>query len=135
MSASNELRPRPTQLPQKIEEWERKIKSMPSLNDHVEDLHRMLWDDSAEYRAYLEAVWDSDAVEGALAIDNVFAAEMIRDQAREIPGNIVGNKKLDTIVKSLGVILRRYENSRKERRHTVHGQRVPTEANNGNAAE
>jgi hypothetical protein len=127
--ATTALKPRPEPLPTKIDDWERKIKSARMLNDYVEDVHRMLWDDSKEYRDFLEAVWDSDAVEGSLAIDNVMAAEMIREKAKEIDGNPVGTKKLDTIVKSLGVILRRYENSRKERRNTVQGVRVPSPEN------
>lgn len=129
MATQQALKPRPDPLPTKIDEWERKIKSTRMLNDYVEDVHRMLWDDSKEYRDFLEAVWDSDAIEGSLAIDNVMAAEMIREKAKELDGSPVGNKKLDTIVKSLGVILRRYENSRKERRNTVQGVRVPSPEN------
>jgi hypothetical protein len=129
MATSSSLRPRPEPLPTKIDEWERKIKSERTLNDYVEDIHRMLWDNDTEYRNFLEAVWDSDAVEGSLSIDNTMAAMMIRDKAREIDGNPVGKKKLDTIVKSLGVCLRRYENSRRERRNTVKGQRVPNPDN------
>jgi len=114
-----------------MEEWERKIKSERTLNDHVEDVHVALYDDSSEYRRLLEAVWDSDAVEGSLAIDNTLAAAMLRDKAKGISGNPVGDKKLDTIVKSLTVVLRRYHNSRKERRHTVEGQFIPMPNDNG----
>ena len=118
---------RPTPLPARIDEWERKIKNERTLNDHVEDVHIALYDDSPDYRRLLEAVWDSDAVEGSLAIDNTMAAMMIRDKAKDMPGNPVGAKKLDTIVKSLTVVLRRYHNSRKERRHTIEGTILPNE--------
>jgi hypothetical protein len=132
MADNRQLHPRPVQLPASIDEWERKIKTERTLNDHIEDLHLMLWNDSEDYRRFLEAVWDSDAVEGSLAIDNVKAAELLREKARTIAGHIVGTKKLDTIVKSLGVVLRRYEFSRKERRHTVEGKIVRDGDGNGN---
>ena len=128
---SNKIQARPQPLPAKIDTWVRKIKSTKMLNDYVEDAHRALWDDNPEYRTLLEAVWDSDAVEGSLAIDNTMAARLIREKAATMDGNPVGTKKLDTIVKSMGVILRRYEFSRNERRHTVEGQViVPTTEKN-----
>jgi hypothetical protein len=123
----NSIRQRPTPLPVSIEDWERRVKTERTLNDHVEDLHITLWSEDEEYRQYLEAVWDSDAVEGSLSIDNVFAAKKIRDKALTLSGNPVGGKKLDPIVKSLGVVLRRYQKSRRERRHTVDGRIVPND--------
>src|SRR5262245_20440917 len=121
------LQARPTPLPATIDDWERKIKHGLTLNDHVEAVHLQLWDDSPEYRAFLEAVWDSDAVEGSLACDNHEAARLLREKAKTIDGNPAGRKNIDTLKKSLGVVLNRYGNSRKDRRHTVHGQRVPTD--------
>lgn len=128
------LRARPTPLPAKSDNWQRKIKSARTLNDHVEDVHLSLWDDNPEYRQFLEAVWDSDAIEGSLSIDNTMAAIMLRDKAKNIEGNPVDKKKLDTIVKSLGIVLRRYEFSRRERRHTVEGIKMPAPAD-GNGFE
>jgi len=128
---SSHIRPptqvRPAPLPAEIDDWERKIKHGLTLNDHVEAVHLMLWEDSPEYRAFLEAVWDSDAVEGSLSIDSTMAAQLLREKAKTIDGNPAGKKNLDTLKKSLGVVLNRYGNSRKERRHTVHGQVVPTD--------
>jgi hypothetical protein len=128
-TVSTLVQSRPVPLPTKIDDWERKINSGLTLNDYVEEVHRALWENDPDYRNYLEAVWDSDAVEGSLAIDNTMAAMKIRDKAVTINGNPVGKKKLDTIVKSLGVVLRRYENSRRERRDTVQGVRVPSPSN------
>lgn len=124
------LRPLPTALPVTTEKWleNRKVKAEVTLNDMVEQLHWKLCSNK-EYRAYLEAVWDEDAVEGSCAIDNSKAAEMIRDIARSDTGNIVGTKKLATISKSLNIVLRRYRSSRKERRHTVGGEVVPNNDN------
>jgi len=121
----NPLRPLPATLPATTDKWleERSLKSEPTLNDIVEQLHWKLISNK-QYRSYLEAVWDEDAVEGSLSADNLKAAEMLREVAQKDDGNIVGTKKLATIVKSMNVVLRRYHKSRKERRHTVGGEVV-----------
>jgi hypothetical protein len=93
------------------------------LNDMVEELHTKCYE-SEKYRSYHEAVWDEQAVEGSLATDNIMAAGMIRDRAIK-ENSPVAREKLHTINKSLGVVLRRYGLSRKERRQTVDGQIVP----------
>ena len=80
-----------------------------------------------EYRSYLRAVHDSQAVEGSLAADNLMAAQMIRAKAKTIDGNEVGKENLATINKALNVVLRRYHVSRKERRNLVGGEQVPGE--------
>jgi len=63
------------------------------------------------------------AAEGSLAADNIGAAIMIRDNAREL-GLPLGDEKWATISKALGVVLRRYGLSRKERKNTVNGEVV-----------
>ena len=92
------------------------------LNDMVEELHTKCYENE-KYRAYLDGVWDEQCVEGSLAADNFKAAEMIRERATK-DGSPVKGEKLATIVKSLGIVLRRYGLSRKERRQTVDGQVV-----------
>jgi hypothetical protein len=108
----------------------RKINAERTLNDHVEDLHVQLWED-AKYKRLLYAVYDEQAVEGSLSADNILAAMRIRAEAINRFGkdSIVATEKLATISKSLGVVLRRYNQSRKERRNTVGGETVPAEAN------
>jgi hypothetical protein len=130
-TSRNALRPLPAPLPATTEKWleQRTLKAEPTLNDVVEQLHWKLVNDKL-YRSYLEAVWDEDAIEGSLAADNFKAAEMLRLAAKSDNGNIVGTKKLATIVKSMNVVLRRYHNSRKERRNTVGGEVVPNEHDN-----
>jgi hypothetical protein len=54
---------------------------------------------------------------------------MIRDYAKKSGGSEVSKEKLATIVKALGVVLRRYRASRKQRRHMVGGETVPNEDN------
>lgn len=92
------------------------------LNDMVEELHTKCYENE-KYRAYLDGVWDEQCVEGSLAADNFKAAEMIRERATK-DSSPVSREKLATIVKSLGIVLRRYGLSRKERRQTVDGQVV-----------
>jgi hypothetical protein len=116
------LKPLPPALPEKIEDWTRFIQAERTINDLVEDIHRVLVEDPG-YRAYLRAVYDEQAVEGSLSADNVMAAEMIREKAKDL-GSEVASEKLATIVKALGVVLRRYHASRKQRRHTIGGEIV-----------
>ena len=95
------------------------------LNDMVEELHTKCFE-LEKYRTYLDGVWDEQCVEGSLAADNFKAAEMIRDRAIK-DNSPVKSEKLATIVKSLGIVLKRYGISRKERRQTVDGQIVPND--------
>jgi len=105
------------------------MKAERTLNDLVEDLHRELVQDD-KYREYLRAVYDAHAVEGSLAADNVLAAMMIREKAKDRNISEVANEKLAIINLALGVVLRRYHASRKQRRNTVAGEQVPND--NGN---
>jgi hypothetical protein len=124
-TTNGDLRPRPAPLPAKIDEWTRYLKKQRTLNDYVEDIHRVLWDSSEEYRDYLEAVYDEDAVEGSTAVDDTFAAMLIREKARTMEGSPVADKKVNTIKKALNVVLNRYHFSRKRRKNTVGGEYVP----------
>jgi|SRR6516164_2210810 hypothetical protein len=128
--SSLEFRPAPP-LPEKIEDWERFIKAERTLNDLVEDIHRILVDESPEYRAYLRAVYDAHAVTGSLSFDNCKACEIIQEKAKEIGNTEVANEKLAVINLALGVVLRRYHKSRKQRRNMVGGEEVPSDDNNG----
>ena len=93
------------------------------LNDMVDELHNKLFEND-KYKTYLEGVWDEQCIEGSLAADNFKAAELIRDRAVK-ENSPVAREKLATIVKSLGIVLKRYGISRKERRHTVGETHVP----------
>jgi hypothetical protein len=114
-------------LPEKIEDWQRFIKAERTLNDLVEDLHRVLVDENAKYREYLRAVYDAHAVEGSLAADNVLAAMILRDKAKEVGSTEVAIEKLAIINAALGVVLRRYHASRKQRRNMLKGEVIPPE--------
>ena len=127
--SNRSLQPAPP-LPANIEDWTRHIKSERTLNDLVEDIHRMLVNESDKYRALLRATYDAHAVEGSLSMDNALVAMMIREKAVEIKSTEVAAEKLAVINMALGVVLRRYHASRKQRRNTVGGEEVHTE-NNG----
>jgi hypothetical protein len=117
----------PPALPTTLEDWISHLKKSPSINDLVEDIHKMLiaGDSAKDYIAFLSAVYDEQAVEGSLAADNIEAARMIREKSNTIDDHLLQREKLATIAKALGVVLRRYHFSRKERRQLVDGQVVP----------
>jgi uncharacterized protein (UPF0128 family) len=120
----------PPSLPSTVGEHlaHRRLKVQRTLNDYVEDVHLLLIENK-DYLALISAVWDEHAVEGSLAADNIKAAEMIRDKAKKLDNHVLAKEKLATIAKALGVIMRRYGYSRKERRNMVGG--VVVEGNNG----
>ena len=126
MSSNTALRV-PPELPVTSADWHRYTKTVRTLNDHVEDIHNALLDSDKgdQYRSYLFAVYDEQAVEGSLSADNVLSAAMIRDWAKEEEIKEVTREKLATIAKALGVVLRRYHESRKERRSMIGGEVVP----------
>lgn len=97
-----------------------------SLNDLVEQAHLSLYHTSQDYRAFLYAVYDEQAVEGSLSADNVMAAEKLRDFAREHDDLVdLAKEKLATISKALGVVLRRYKSDRKSRKNMLGGNVIP----------
>jgi hypothetical protein len=133
------IRPKPPSLPTTPNEWQaaRTIKTERTLNDHVDDMHMALQFSNDEalrtkYNAYLDAVYDEDAVEGSMEADDFEAATLIRSFASESVDEkstqrdpYVASKKLATLVKALRVVLRRYRASREYRRSVVDGQTVP----------
>jgi hypothetical protein len=127
------IRPPPPPLPSTVADLEalRKVFHQPTLNDRVDAIHVQLWA-TPEYRKYLDAVYDEDAVEGSLATDNAFAAKMIRDHAVTIGDTYVAGKKVHTIVKAMRVVLRRLQISREERAREVAGQIIDMSNGQGN---
>jgi hypothetical protein len=94
---------------------QRKNPTQKNLNDHVESIHLVLYEDD-EYRLFLDAVHNEQAVEGSLIADDFEAARMIRAKARDMGNGYIAALKLATIVKALQVVLRRYNATRKYRR-------------------
>lgn len=136
MASNTPLRSRPAPLPTTIEDWHRQLKAERTLNDRVEDVHVALLSDDElrdRYLSYLYAVYDEQAVEGSLSMDNGEAAGMIREKARSMNDAELGRQKKATIVKALNIVLRRYNNSRKERRNMIGGEVVASDDMFGNS--
>ena len=60
----------------------RKRPANASLNDLVEQIHVALWP-SQEYQDLWDAIFDEQAVNGSMSIDDVMAASMVREYAKE----------------------------------------------------
>lgn len=128
-----ERKPLPPALPESVSDLVqlRKSEAKRTLNDQVEEIHLSLYDSHDKYTEYLYAVYDEQAIEGSLAADNFKAAEIIREEAKKRGKVEVARQKLATIVKSLNIVLRRYNGcSRKERRNMIGGEVLPSETNN-----
>ena len=102
----------------------RKSTRTGNLNDEVDDINTRLWE-NPEYRKWFEALWASDTIEGSFHDDDHEAARMVREYAKEHQFPIAANAKIASIMRSLGVVHRRFTGmSRKERQHSVRGERV-----------
>lgn len=103
----------------------RKNKRYLNINDEIEKLHAILWNND-DYYALLDAVSDADAMEGSTFCDDVCAAQMIKALAAESGNSYIATKPLAAIVIALRVVLRRYELSRSQRREKLAGLHVVT---------
>jgi hypothetical protein len=102
---------------------QRKSLRTRTLNDYVEDVFLREYDTHPQLRAFLDAVGNADAVEGSVLADDFMAAQIIREAAPD--GSPVKLKSLAAIRLALGVVLRRYGISRRERRDLLGGEIVP----------
>ena len=94
----------------------RKSAAKKSLNDQVEFVHLNLWDVSKEYQSLWDAVQNSQAIEGSTTADDYAAAGMLRQYAKDNAAPYVARQNLTTLKFALGVVMRRFGMSRKERR-------------------
>ena len=119
-------------LPSNVEDFRarRVFGGERTLNDIVEEIALNLYR-TEKFRRFNDAVYDEQAVEGSLAADNVMAATMIREEAKRLQRPEAAEQKLATLSKALGVVLRRYKASRKQRRNMVGGKVVPEDDNGG----
>ena len=102
---------------------QRKTMRTRSLNDDVEDCHLKLWEDH-EYRRLFVPIWREETIEGSFIADDITAAMTIREFAKKTHLPIAANAKLQAIVRSLGVVTRRYQMDRKSRQSQVGGNTV-----------
>jgi hypothetical protein len=120
------VRVRAEALPVSVEDLlARKTMRAMTLNDYTDQCHVALWRaGDQKYMKLLDAVTNSDAVEGNIKIDDMLAAMRLREYAVQHQIEYLQGKKLDAIVKSLKVVLRRYHIGRKERAVMVGGEIV-----------
>ena len=78
-----------------------------TLNDYVDEIHVALWEQET-YTALLSAIWREETVEGSIIADDLQAASLIREYAKENGVPAVAGAKLAAIQRSLSVVLRRY---------------------------
>src|SRR5262245_39852492 len=92
-----------------------KLKRRRSINDLVEEIIVKLWDNDQQFMKYVNAIYDSQAVEGSLGDDDVMAALIIRDTAKKDKHVEVAEQNVHTIKLAMRVGLRRFGVSRPER--------------------
>jgi hypothetical protein len=136
-------RPVPVQpkvpVPRKDEDWKLRTKDRLTINDHVQVAHLALRED-AGYMRMIDAIYDSEAVEGALSDDDVFAALAIRRWAEQQDADVspsasaILQANTATIRHAHLIVLSRYGMSRKQRRKTVGGHAVDSDNNGGGEA-
>jgi hypothetical protein len=91
-----------------------KLKKKRTINDLVEEVIVRLWE-SEDFQRYLYPIYDSQAVEKSLEIDNVMMAIMIRNEAKKADNHEVAGQPLDTIERAMKVALRRFDVDRRTR--------------------
>lgn len=102
----------------------RKKVLLPSLNDAVDTIHETLLDDEA-YIRLLEPVYNPEAVNGSLIVDDVMAAQMIKAYASEHGHEVVRRNNLTAIMRAMHTVWRRWNLDRKSRRNSDHGEPGP----------
>jgi hypothetical protein len=127
MSAIQRREPPP--LPATLDQWQRKNPFQRNINDEVEHFHRKLLGPDSDpelrerYNDLLYPVWDIQAVNGSCTFDDCKLAEMIQQAAlAEDPNHFLGREKLAAIAKAHKVVLRRYNQSRDQRREMIDGE-------------
>ena len=86
-----------------------KLKRKRSINDLVEEVIVKLWDKNQDFMKYVDAIYDSQAVEGSLVEDDTMAAMIIREVAKKDKHEEVGAQNLHTIKLAMRVCLRRFD--------------------------
>jgi len=93
----------------------RRNQSKTNVHDEVERMYLVLFDDP-EFRGLRDAVYREQCVEGNFIDDDVASAQMIRDMAKRENNATITREKLAVIRHSIGVVERRYEATREQRR-------------------
>lgn len=93
---------------------QRMMKKTVNLHDQVEQIITDLIPDDIFF-ALIDAVYPEQSIEGSLTADDHEAARMIRDYAKDNGYPVVRHQKIQTLIRSLKVVLRRYDLGRRQR--------------------
>jgi hypothetical protein len=102
-------------IPRSKDELLSRLDSPRTRNQLVLDIVVALTESSDKFVAYISATSNVDAVEGSTRTDDKFAANEIREYAKEHRISIIADLKVDAIVPSMKVALERLHLTRKER--------------------
>lgn len=113
---SSALQRRPVPLPATREDFlaQYRLKRRRTINDYVEDVVIRIWDDE-NFTKHIDAIYESQAVEGSLDDDDTMAALIIREFARNNNLPVVANSKIHTVKLAMRVVLKRYGQGRHQR--------------------
>lgn len=117
-------------LPATVQDLVAQRRSLRSrtLHDDVEAIFLKLWDDPT-FRRWFDAIHPSQTVEGSFQVDDVLAAEQVREYAIANHFPVAASAKLAALIFSIHTVQRRYHISRAERRNRVGGETVkPTKS-------
>jgi hypothetical protein len=106
-------------------EASRVLKARPTILDQVEPIVVALWEDD-NFKKLVDAIVDSDAVEGSLEIDDTMAAMTIRQYARDHHIVAVENHNLHTLRHAFRLVCKRYGVGRKQRAGEPNGDAPAT---------
>lgn len=92
----------------------RKKPQKAALHDRVESIYLALYENE-EFRRLREPVYREQSIEGDLRDDDVCAARMVRDEAKRNGDLMVAKEKLAVIRRSIMVVEKRYNATRRQR--------------------
>ena len=113
-------KPSPPPLPEKYEDLTRNVKVIPNPNDMIDEMLPRLWE-IPEYKSFIAAVYNEEAVTGYTPYDDCRAAMIIRDLAMKEGNHFLSSMNERAIAKHHAVVLRRHNISREQRKRLVSG--------------
>ena len=124
------IHPRGEPLPATTDEWNLRLvaKTKLKLVDEVHQFHLELVNDP-EYRKFINPLWNEDAVEGSNKADDLEAAHLIRELAKDQrPNSLTAKATKHAIAGKLGFAQGRHNLSRRQRRQQALDQLTQQQA-------
>jgi len=114
MASVSQLRASPLPTTRSALEASRVLKRRPTILDLIEPIVIALWEDE-NFTKLVDAVVDSDSVEGSTDADDQEAARMIREYAKSNRHPEVAKRNLKTLTHALRLVLKRFGQGRAQR--------------------